>query len=246
MSNIFKSKKLIKLSQISSTNSYVAAYTDVLPEGSVVMALDQTAGRGLGGNKWASEPGKNLTFCIVLRPMFLQVSEQFYLSKIIALAVSDFVMLYTDRVSIKWPNDIYVGEKKISGILIEHSIEGSHIKQTIAGIGINLNQKEFSGVPNPISLSLLTGAEYDLDEAVEAVCRIIEYRYGMLMNKDFRAIDDNYMAILFRYKEIARYSASGNPFEGKIIGVMPSGELMIQNKQGDVHKFWHKEVEYLI
>jgi BirA family transcriptional regulator, biotin operon repressor / biotin---[acetyl-CoA-carboxylase] ligase len=247
MSKLFKDGKIIKLHSVDSTNNYLANLTRPLPEGSVIMADIQTNGRGLGKNKWESEPGENLTFSILLTPFFLEASQQFYISKMIALALSDFISLYTDRVSIKWPNDIYAGDKKITGILIENSIEGITLKQSIIGIGININQEKFHGsAPNPVSLTQLTHEKYLLDELLKILMDLIEHRYALLKENDLKTIDENYMQVLYRLNRKFLYSSDGKTFEGTITGVDTSGELIITDTNGNVRKFWHKEVEFVI
>jgi BirA family transcriptional regulator, biotin operon repressor / biotin---[acetyl-CoA-carboxylase] ligase len=245
MSKLFKSKEIIKLQKVDSTNTYLSGLSTQLTEGSIVWALDQTKGRGQGENKWESEPDKNLMFSIVLYPNFIKANQQFYLSKIIALAVSDLISLYTDRVSIKWPNDIYVGEKKITGILIENSIEGDSIKQTIAGIGINVNQTNFTLAPNATSLTLLTGENFDIEEVLIMLTDLIEYRYALLKNGELTTVDENYNHLLYRLNRLTTYSADGKIFEGMIQRVESTGELVIKDNMGTIRKFLHKEVEFV-
>jgi BirA family transcriptional regulator, biotin operon repressor / biotin---[acetyl-CoA-carboxylase] ligase len=247
MSKLFKTAKVIKLKTVDSTNNYLSNVTLPLPEGSVVTVHHQTNGRGLGKNTWESEPGKNLTFSIILTPLFLKAAQQFYISKTIALALSDFISLYTDRVSIKWPNDIYAGDKKIAGILIENTIEGANLKQSIIGIGININQEKFhSSAANPVSLTQLTHEEYSLDELLKVIINLIEYRYILLKENNFDTIDENYMQALYRLNRKSLYSADEKTFEGTITGVDTSGELMITDTEGNVRKFWHKEVSFVL
>jgi len=246
MNKLFKNKEIVKLKKVDSTNTYLAGLSTQLPEGSIVWALEQTKGRGQGDNKWESEPDKNLMFSIVLYPGFLKANQQFYISKIIALAVSDLISLYTDRVSIKWPNDVYVGEKKITGILIENAIEGEYIKQTIAGIGINVNQKKFIQAPNATSLNLLTGEDFDIEEVLIMVTDLVEYRYALLKNRELKTVDENYNQLLYRLNRLATYSSNGKIFEGTIQRVESTGELVIKDNTGTSHKFLHKEVEFVL
>src|ERR1035437_3889646 len=206
MDNLFKDRQIFKIDQVDSTNSHASTLLSGIPEGSIVWALDQPQGRGQGTKRWESEPGKNLTFSIILHPTWLLPEDQFYLSKVISLAVSDFIALFTDNVSIKWPNDIYVGNGKIAGILIENSIEGQSIVQSIAGIGVNINQQTFSTyVPNPLSLNQLTGNEFDLGEMLDILSDLIAYRYLLLKKKEFKTIDENYHHALYRLNQMANY-----------------------------------------
>lgn len=249
MGTIFKNKKIIRLDEVDSTNSILAAkyLNRGLPEGSVVVASSQSKGRGLGQNKWHSEAGKNLTCSFVLYPEFLDASNQFYISKVISLAVADLVGLYSDKVSIKWPNDIYVGDKKIAGLLIENSIERNSIKSSIIGIGLNVNQKDFpSGVPNPISLMNITKTKHDLEEILESFTNILEYRYSLLKNRELDVIDENYLSLLYRYKKLALFDVKGKRIAGSIEGVEPTGELIFKNDKSEIIHFGYKEIEYVI
>ena len=121
--------------------------------GDAIIAREQTAGRGQRGNKWSSRAGENLTFSLVWEPTFLEAKRQFLLSEAVALALTDTLAKWDVRSKIKWTNDIYVGNKKICGILIEHDLEGMYLSRTIIGVGLNVNQAHFtSNAPNPISL----------------------------------------------------------------------------------------------
>lgn len=245
MNHLFTNRQIIKLPKVDSTNTYLSQIQRTLPEGSIVWALDQTKGRGQSDHKWDSQSNKNLTFSILMNPVFLQAYEQFYMSKVVALAVSDFISLHTDNVSIKWPNDIYVADKKVSGILIENVIERANIKQTIAGIGININQEKFAGhIPNPVSLTQITGKTYDIEECLLEVSDLLSYRYAMLKNKELATIDKNFDETLYQYHKLCKFNANGEVFEGSITGVEATGELLIKDKSGKTRKYLHKEVEF--
>jgi len=146
---------IISFDSLPSTNNELKnrLKTNDLSEFTTILTSYQTNGRGQQSNVWESADGLNLTFSVLLKPVFLEPALQFYLSKIVALALTDVLMKYVDELSIKWPNDIYVGEKKIAGILIENSLMGSCIDTCVVGIGLNVNQLSFqSSAPNPISL----------------------------------------------------------------------------------------------
>lgn len=246
MIKLFKNKCIFKLIQSESTNNFVSKLPSNTPEGSIAYTLNQTKGRGIGTNQWESEPYKNLTFSILLHPDFLKAIEQFYLLKAIAIAVFDFISIYTDKVSIKWPNDIYVADKKIAGILIENSIERDIIKQSIVGIGININQKTFSSdAPNPVSLFQINQQEYDVEECLKLISGHIERQYSLLSARDFKSIDRNYLKTLYRFNQLSEYSANGIKFSGTIIAVESTGELVIIDNFGQTRNFLFKEVEYL-
>lgn len=242
----FDNKQIIMLDEVESTNSFASSLPTELPEGSVIVSQFQTNGRGQGSNFWESEKNKNLTFSVLLQPAFVKAVDQFYLSKVISLSLSDLISLYVENVQIKWPNDIYVGDKKIGGILIENSIEKDYISHCTVGIGLNINQEQFtSDAPNPVSLIQLTGETYDKDELLEIYLSVLEYRYNMLLNKEYTTIDQNYLDLLFQYNTLAKYQFEGEIFTGTIIGVENTGELIILDQDGQKRNFWYKEVTFL-
>ena len=170
----------IRLDTCSSTNSELAAIADSMPAGTVVSCREQSAGRGQRGNSWEAEPGRNLTFSILLRPQLIDASRQFELSMIVSLAIVrslDSILAQSgckERCTVKWPNDIYIGDRKVCGILIENALSGLSIDRSIAGIGINVNQLVFrSDAPNPVSLIHLTGIEISVGEMLETVAESI-------------------------------------------------------------------------
>ncbi len=165
--------KLFLFESLPSTNSYAAFLlkNEVIPEGAIVSAEYQTTGRGQGSNIWESENGKNLLISIILYPSIIYPASQFLISMALSLGICDFLKRFIPDCSIKWPNDIYVNDDKIAGILIENSIMGDKIESTIAGIGLNINQEKFlSDAPNPVSLSLITGKKYDLNSLSGSTC----------------------------------------------------------------------------
>ncbi len=158
------------LEEVDSTNSYVAVHAAELEDMTMVIADSQTAGRGQRGNSWESEQGKNLTFTLLYKPQGIAPREQFAISEAAALAVADFLVESGMEAKVKWPNDIYAGDRKISGILIEHALMGQTIQHTRIGIGLNVNQREFrSDAPNPVSMVQLLGSESDISRVAVGV-----------------------------------------------------------------------------
>jgi BirA family transcriptional regulator, biotin operon repressor / biotin---[acetyl-CoA-carboxylase] ligase len=244
---LFTSNKIVALEETDSTNKYAAKLPFDAAEGTVIVSSYQTQGRGQGSNYWESEAGMNLTFSIILKPEFLKASDQFYISKIISLSIADLLSRHTGNISIKWPNDIYAGDKKISGILIENSVSGFTLMQCIVGIGININQEKFtSNAPNPVSLRQITKESHNLNEILSKFLSIIEEYYNILKNGDFNSIDKKYLKYLYRYKQESGFIADGKSFRGRIIGVEPTGELIIEDEKGYQRKFMYKEVEFVI
>lgn len=230
-----------KLDKVDSTNRYLRDLiaADKASEGFVVWGLEQYAGRGQRGNAWYSEPGANLTLSIALRPTFLNVSKQFWLTKAIALGVAEFVSnsLGTSfagngtesvAVRIKWANDIFVNDRKIAGILIENVLENATIKYSIAGIGVNINQINFDPLlPNPTSLKLLAGKDFDLSISLDELCISIERYYLLLRNSDFSRIDDLYHKLLYRKDVWSNFVFKGKPFRGMVKKVGAQGHLLL-------------------
>lgn len=234
-----------RIHMVDSTNNYAAnqLLTKRLPEGIVFVADSQIDGRGQVFNRWESEPNKNLTFSLVLYPGFLEISRQFELSKAISLGVTDYLKQSVEQVSIKWPNDIYLGSGKVAGILIENSISGRSISSCIIGIGLNINQMVFnSDAPNPVSLGQITGQAYHLEAALSELCLMLDARYAQLRRGEFRQIDEAYAERLYRRNCWSPYSDAAGDFEGKLLGVDKIGQLLIETRSAKVRKYQFKEV----
>jgi len=224
------------LEQVDSTNSYALNLIREAPpaEGYLVWAKEQLAGRGQRGAKWNSEPLANLTFSVILRPQFLPINEQFQLTKAIALGIAGFVShLLEDSadVKIKWPNDIYVKNCKIAGILIENVLEQATLKYSVVGIGLNLNQTVFDpSIPNPTSLKLLTGKEFNTEDCLLQLCSFIEKRYLDLRKADYPQIDEAYHNLLYRRGAESHFKWNGETIAAEIEGVNKAGRLLLKKK----------------
>ncbi len=216
-------------------------------EGDVVVAECQSAGRGQRGNRWTSPSGENLMFSLMLTPSFLPAGEQFYISKVISLSVVHALEEVGVKASVKWPNDIYVGDKKIAGILIENDITGDSISRCIVGVGINVNQKAFDqSLPNPTSVVIAAGIErYDRVELLALFYKHLIRYYDMLAHGDADSIDSDYLGNLYLLgKEHIFTEAGGRRYTGIIRGVRPEGELEIADTEGRVHSYLFQEVAY--
>ena len=238
---------IIELESVDSTNLYLSNLTGCqdVEEGTVVRASYQSHGKGHEGAQWESRAGMNLLFSILLRPDFLPVESQFYISKVISLALRDFVAGCCDEVRIKWPNDLYAGGRKIAGILIENTVENTGIRHSIVGIGLNVNQDSFSPeIPNPTSLRIETGREFDLQEVLTGLLRSIEKRYAQLESGGIDRIDSEYLGCLYRYLEESEFIADGGRFIATITGVLGSGELVLMVREGQTRTFSFKEVSF--
>jgi BirA family biotin operon repressor/biotin-[acetyl-CoA-carboxylase] ligase len=238
-------REIIRFDSVESTNDKARELLmqKKFNEGAVVLANEQTKGRGHGQNTWESEKGENLTFSLILRPGFIEITSQFIISKAISLAIRDMIALYTSDVNVKWPNDIYIGDKKIAGILIENSVLNNRIEYCIAGIGININQEVFtSDAPNPRSLIHITGKEIDLNETFDLVYQFLEKRYMQLKSGESQLIDKEYLTHLYRINKVYDFVSKGRKFKGKITGIDKFGKLLIETGPEEVHKFDFNEV----
>jgi len=244
-----ENKNCIVLNETDSTNNYanrlIAAGKAV--EGTVVLSHFQQQGRGQRGNRWESAPGENMLASIILFPRFLPAGRQFYLSKIISLALVDWLKPKVNGVSIKWPNDIYVANGKIAGILIETSIQGNYFHSAVAGIGMNLNQLVFSReLPNPVSLKKLTGKEFDPETTTGEVRDIFRRWYQKLKDGLTEEIDACYLGNLFRKNEWAQFRKNETLFEARILGIAEYGQLLLEDRAGNQSSYMFKEIEFVI
>ena len=217
-------------------------------EGDIILAQCQTAGSGQRGHTWESREGENLTYSLLLEPQFLPPSEQFLISECVALGVCDALLHYGIEAQIKWTNDIYIGDRKLAGILIEHKLQGSALARTVAGIGLNVNQKAFSDdLPNPISMAQATGREFDREEVLQTVATSLMARYEQLREGGAKELQTYYHQRLYRLGQEHCYALpDGSRFRGIIRGVEPTGALRIENERGELLSFLFKEVEFVI
>jgi BirA family biotin operon repressor/biotin-[acetyl-CoA-carboxylase] ligase len=249
MSRQIIGSQILRLTETSSTNEYaVQLIRNKRPaEGIVIRSENQTHGRGMDTNTWESEEGKNLTFSFIIYPRFLAVEKQFILNQAIALALIKFVSqkVPSHRVTVKWPNDIYINEKKVCGILIQNSILGHSIDSVIAGIGLNVNQNLFkSAAPNPISLSMISGINYSLDELLEELCQLLDQRYHQLMSGETDKLNEEYLQNLFRINEWHKFAIRGIECDAKITGISSYGQLMLVDNKSNEFVCDVKEVKY--
>ena len=244
-------KNIIKLQSIGSTNTYLAGKAIDLPHATIVSTYVQTAGRGQRGNTWESEPNKNLSFSVLLRPNNIIARQQFYISEVVSVAIVNTLRRYiTDHeVAIKWPNDIYVDDNKICGILIENTLSGINISQSIAGIGLNINQQQFlSDAPNPISLIHYTGTETPLDTILDEVTtEIISLFNHYDSTEQFDSLHNIYCSMLWRREGLHPYATpDGIQFMARITNVAPDGIFTLTDSNNTPHSFAFKEVQAIL
>lgn len=213
-------------------------------EGTLVVTDHQTAGRGQRGNVWQAQTGQNLTFSLILKPTFLRAADQFWLNMAVSLGITDVLQPLMSTTRIKWPNDMYVGDQKTGGILIENTLHGHVIAWSIIGVGLNVNQTEFT---YPAATSMQQQAPltngYDLPGLLRSCCERIEGRYLQLRSGQRDGLRADYLARLYRYREMHTFESGGHTFRGQIIDVDPLGRLTI-TENGQPRYFDFKEVAF--
>ncbi|MDR0792046.1 MAG: biotin--[acetyl-CoA-carboxylase] ligase [Chitinophagaceae bacterium] len=238
----------IEFTQIDSTNNYAmeAARNHKAKHGAAFFAHEQTGGKGMRGHKWSGESGKNIALSVLLQPDWLPVSEQFQLSAMVAVAVQDFLSNYIPEPKIKWPNDIYLNNKKATGILIENILKGNEWQWAVAGIGININQTTFPPeiAGKAISLKQLTGKDYDTVLLAKELCQYLEKWFKILQNDGFPEILKTYNSVLFRRNEYVKFSNGEKTFLLKVLGVNEKGLLMSDSKEFPLLS--HGEMEWMV
>ncbi len=224
----------------------------------LVTADEQTAGRGQRGNHWESCKGQNLTFNVAWRNIGIAANQQFLLSEVTAIAVVKALQAELDSsniinkewrndVKIKWPNDIYVGDRKICGMLLEHTLCGKTIETSIAGIGINVNQHEFfSDAPNPVSLYQLLGKEIPRERVLENFVRHFSRGIELLKACDFDVVEQEFTTLLYRREGWHPYSDAGGEFLGHFVHIARNGTLTIEKEDHSLHDYAFKEIQYII
>lgn len=221
---------------------------DTVGEFTVVWARRQTAGIGQRGNCWTSEEDANLTFSLILKPSFLNASEAFRITQVVAIGISDMLqsLLPSDDIRIKWPNDIWVGGRKICGTLIASKIQGTHLASAICGIGLNVNQTVFPDwVPNPTSLHLVRGKRYVLRPLLDTLLQCIRHRYRQLHDEGWVSLEQTYLEQLLHYRQPAHYRYQDHIIEATIEGVDAFGQLLLTTREGESLRCQMKEIALL-
>lgn len=241
--------KIIHLAETDSTNSYIKRIDDNggVDDMIVVVADYQTAGRGQGSNSWHSKPGQNLLFSLAAHPVMVPVARQFLLSMTEALALSQALSSLTDGISMKWPNDIYWHDRKLSGTLIETTLGGGHIRQCVFGTGINVNESTFpSNLPNPVSLRQILGHDTDREELLNLIIRKFEGLWQLITEGAYADISAMYHQSLYRGHGYHTFQDANGQFEAAIIEVEDDGHLVLHDRQGVIRRYMFKEIEFVI
>ena len=241
--------QIIKLVTVDSTNNYVAKLVNKtkISFGTVIMADFQTKGRGQRDNLWYSDKGKNLLFSIYFDSSILTINTIFYLSKSIAISLRDFIFNITGKnVEIKWPNDILVNEQKIAGVLIENQFRNSKIHSSIIGIGLNVNQINFTNNLSASSLRVLTHREYDLTSLLKIFLNVLNLNLSILKEKKFNSIDAQYHKHLFNYNKWSSYKEKDVVFKAKLNSVNKHGLIELDLENGKSKSFDFQQISQLI
>lgn len=241
---------LLIIDSLPSTNEYIKeqiANFKPLQEGTVIMAIEQTRGKGQRNSNWHSEKAKNLTFSYILHPDFLQISKQFLLTVSVSLAIVKFLKQYIKNITIKWPNDILIENKKVCGILIENSLRGMNIRNSIIGIGINVNQIEFdTELEHATSLRLASGMDKEFDLkclALELFSYLSEEYYKLGVGQEANLLSE-YNSLLFGLNECRSYVVDGEAVDGVLMGMGEDGRLQLR-LNGEHRFFSLKELKYV-
>ena len=243
--------QILHLNEVDSTNAYIMRNVAGLESPVMVTAYSQTAGQGQRGNSWEAEAGKNLTFSILYRPVDLPPMAQFSMSEAVALAVVDFLRRHGIEAKVKWPNDIYVGDRKICGILIRHSVMGARVSYSVIGVGIDVNQTLFvSDAPNPVSMKQITGDTYDLSHLENEVGDIMESSREMIQKEEDRlAFHKEFMDKLWRGDGRLHPftdTETGENFMASIEDVAFHGPISLRLADGSLRTYAFKEVSFVL
>jgi BirA family biotin operon repressor/biotin-[acetyl-CoA-carboxylase] ligase len=241
---------MIWYDELASTNEKIKSLLKEtkVDEFTVIATKNQYQGKGQANNRWESEKGKNLTFSLLIKPFYLHAADQFIISKVVCLGILDVFSRYSDGFTIKWPNDIYYNNDKIGGILIENTLMGHSIGESVIGIGLNINQTKFiSNAPNPISLANILNTQFDIDLMLNQVLQsILKYLQMVLEAEDFNIIDQKYIENLFRNKGYHLFKDNEKTFRACIQGISEYGQLILSTETGDINTYSFKEVEFIL
>jgi len=239
--------KIIKLNAIESTSTFLKelSQNSTLENYTVVVANEQTNGRGQQANSWVSEPKKNLTMSVFIQGLNLKMTHQKYLNFAISLAIFDLLSSkQISKLSIKWPNDIMSANKKICGILIENTIRSTEIYTSIVGIGLNVNQVNFPDyLEKASSLKKITRIQYNLDQLLLELLTQIKVRINLLKAKKYDVLERDYLEALYK-KNIPTMFKDGQDalFMGIIVGISKTGNLQVELEDETVKEFGLKEI----
>jgi len=234
-------------SQLDSTNVEAKRIIDKgeAKHGMLITADYQTQGRGQFGRAWHSDQAQNTMMSLIIQPDHLLIKDQYALNLMASLGVSDVIRDYGLNAKVKWPNDIYVSDKKICGILIQNYLQGSHIQHAVIGIGLNTNQLSWpEDVPNPTSLAIELDQQLSINDLVDQVAKSIMKRYS-LIDGQAQALRDDYHSIFYRKGEITSFDLDGQMISGEIQGIDEHGRLLVKHGE-ELAAYQHGEISMVI
>ena len=235
----------IILSDVSSTNNFAAKLIKegITDHGSVIMAENQSDGRGQHDSIWQSAPKLNLLLSIILLPEEMSIKHPIHLNWFISISLIDFLLEKGIKAEIKWPNDILVNGKKIAGILIENKYSGTTLRNSIVGIGVNVNQLSFDSI-SATSMKLEKESDFDLEGLLEDFILCVKAREEWMNSINHEVLQNEYLNYLFGMGELLRYKTNSGIISGEITGVDSNGQLLVRS-EGKTHAFQNKEIQFL-
>ena len=246
MAHHIKSEHILKIESLDSTNNYAMNRVKEGKAGNFdcIWAAEQTQGRGQRGNSWLSEAGKNLTFSVIYYPEGLEAQHNFTISMAVSLAVHEFLEGYVQQAQIKWPNDLFIKNRKVGGILIENTLEQQYVKSTVAGVGLNINQRKFDEqLPSATSLVSNYGKELDLEESIFSLYNLIVSYLQRIDRNEREILRQEYKSKLLGIGENMEYRDRQGRFFGMVIDVEDSGQLVVMDIDGKTRKYFFQEVD---
>ena len=239
----------ISLKKVGSTNGFLLDMPEMERVGKVAYAEEQTAGKGMGVNVWESQPGENLTFSMGVEMAFLKAADQFLLSQAVPLGLLDVLdtVLPSEQLTVKWPNDLYFGSRKLCGILINSTVHGMDMGVSVIGIGLNVNQMQFRDWPtNPISMKMVVGHDVDLEPLLKQLVAAVDQRIQMLRSPEgIVKIKDEYLARMYRYHQWGHFEIKQGLVKLYVDGIDQFGRLMTLDESGTPQVFDIKELKFL-
>jgi len=242
------------IEQTNSTNTYLKEH----PEVDAIYTTYQTAGRGQMGNSWESEKGKNVLLSVRIQPEHLLAVNQWQVCMAVSVALWQMVAEYIEdwnRLTIKWPNDLYYADKKLAGMLIEHTLSGQYLEESIVGVGLNVNQTIWQGsAPNPVSIKQITGKEIRVDELAEKLINRLrnlgittanweeQYRQYLYRRDGFYWWEEREVNML----PTMNGTRTAQSFEAKIVDITPHGELVLRKREGNEKRYHFKQIKYIV
>ncbi len=244
---LFIGRNSFYFEEISSTNEWLMKenFQRQMAEGTIVFATDQKNGKGQRDNKWIAENFNSLTFSILLKPSFIKPCQAFDISICSALAINQCLNDLRPGFSIKWPNDIFFDDKKISGILIENQFRNNNYINAIVGIGLNINQKNFKDLPKAISLRQIIGVSFPPEKIMIKICELLEGFYLQLRAGNYKLLKERYILSLYGFGKWRFFKTRKTTFRGKIKNVLRSGHLQIESLDGSLQDFDIKQLKFL-